>query len=97
MTITQPELTITNEQGEQLDVVPFETTEDPNTRSHIIVAGDNPHIWEPEMTAHDVVDLARMQRVVLKAVCGYEFVPKHDPMVHDLCNACVEAHGKGDS
>jgi hypothetical protein len=72
------------------DAEKYEDNDDPNLRTHIIVAGDNEHIWNDKMNAQQVVDLARLTKVILTAVCGYEFIPKHNPEKYELCSKCAD-------
>lgn len=72
-------------------VLEYENT-DPRKeyKAHLINEAGNTHIWQPGMTAQDVVDLARLRGIMLFALCGYTFVPKHDPDNLPACEKCFE-------
>lgn len=74
------------------DVLPYESTDDPNTKTHIVNPPSNKHVpgWTPRWDAQDVVDFARMLSVEVVALCGHQFVPKHNPEAHDICMQCMK-------
>lgn len=76
------------------DLNPYEDTNDPTVRTHIINPPENLHVWEPGMTSQEVVEIARFRGLVIKALCGYVFIPKHNPDKFDVCKACVEVAGE---
>lgn len=92
MSIEISEIELIDEKGDVVgfDLVPYEDSEDPNTKSHFIRGEENSDLWQDGMIAQDVVDAARMLGVELVALCGYRWVPKHDPAKHDICNPCME-------
>lgn len=73
----------------------YEETDDPLHRTHIINPPDNPHIsyGHPNMEAQEVVNIARRKGLEITALCGYKFVPKHNPDKYDACEACVKVAG----
>jgi hypothetical protein len=75
------------------DLFPYEETDDPKKRTHIVNPVMNRHVGLPGMSAQDIVDSARMTDQEVEALCGYRFVPKHDPEKFDACNACVTIAG----
>lgn len=72
-----------------LEIIPFEENDDPDLRTHIVVGVDNLHIWRSGMSSRDVVDMARMMGVEVKALCGYVFIPKHNPERFNSCEGCL--------
>lgn len=80
---------------EQLDIegalAPFEDTDDGKEHfTHIVNPPSNPHIWEPGMSAKDIVSLARMLGEEIVALCGYRWVPKRNPENHPVCKQCLD-------
>lgn len=67
--------------------------DDPDRRTHIVNPPMNLHIWKPGMRAQDIVDTARLLGEVVQALCGYVFVPKHNPEKFDACEACLQVAG----
>lgn len=88
MTLLAPEATLT----EEPIVIPYEDEEtlDPNKRTHIVNPPANPHIWQPGMTAQEIVDIARATGQVVNVLCGFSFVPKRNPDKYDSCAACFD-------
>lgn len=73
------------------DVVPYEDSEDPNTRTHIVSPPENKHITNGlKMSAQDIVDTARITGAEVVALCGYKWVPKHNPEMYPGCQACFK-------
>lgn len=95
MTIGVQEITLLNEAGEEIefDFAPYEESDDPNKKAHIIGYKGNEEIWAKRMTAQDVVDLARFNQTELVALCGHKFTPKHNPEKHDICESCRNLWG----
>lgn len=61
---------------------------------HIINPPNNIHIWRKGMSAQDIVDIARVKGLEVKALCGAEFVPTRNPEdVKQTCNACLDIAG----
>ncbi len=63
--------------------------------AHVIAPSDNKTICYvlgngPELTASDIVTYARIHRIFVIALCGYKFIPKHNPEKYDACEACIE-------
>lgn len=69
---------------------PYESNNDPNHRTHIINPPMNTHIWRPNMTTQDVVDLARIKGLEVVALCGHRWVPKGDPKKYKRCEPCLD-------
>ena len=73
------------------DLFPYEEPTDANHHTHIINPPDNLHIWTPDMEhVQEVVDIARVTEQEVQALCGYRFVPKHNPEKFDACPACMK-------
>jgi len=87
-----PETTLT----EEPIVIPYEDEEtlDPNKRTHIVNPPDNMHIWQPGMTAQEIVNIARVTGQIVKTLCGFSFVPKRNPEKYDPCQACFDIAGR---
>jgi hypothetical protein len=75
------------------DLFPYEETSDPNARTHIINPPKNLHIWTPGMETQELVDIARVTGQEIEALCGYRFVPKHNPEKFDVCEKCMKIAG----
>ena len=71
----------------------YEESDDPNRKTHIINPPKNIHIWREGMTAQDVVDIARATGQEVVSLCGYRWVPKHNPEKFDVCDACMKIAG----
>lgn len=65
------------------DLEAYEETSDPDVRAHIVNPPKNLHIWQPGMTSKEMVSIARMTGQYLIALCGYSWVPKHNPEKFD--------------
>lgn len=75
------------------DVVPYESNDDPNHRTHIVRPPENKHIYQPGMSAQDIVDTARILGVEVVCLCGFRFIPKSNPEKHDICESCMKIAG----
>lgn len=75
------------------EILPYEETDDPNAKAHIINPPNNMHIWRPGMTAKDVVDIARATGQYVISLCQVAFIPKHNPEPLDACEACMRIAG----
>ena len=65
-----------------------------NKLRHIINPTANLHIWREGMTAQDIVDIARVRGLVVRALCGAKFIPTKNPdEVDGTCNACLDIAG----
>lgn len=73
-----------------VDLVPYEDNDDPNLRTHIVNPPANLHIWTPGMSAQDIVDTARLNSWPVTALCGFTWVPKHNPEKYDACSTCMD-------
>lgn len=78
---------------EDTDLVPYEEDNDPKRRTHIINPPSNLHIWKPGMSTQDVVDIARFYDLEVIALCGYTWIPKHNPEKYDVCEPCFKIAG----
>lgn len=68
---------------------PFEDSDDPNRRTHIINAEANQHVGT-DLTAKEIVDTARLKGQEIVMLCGFRFVPKHNPEKFDACGPCLK-------
>ena len=75
---------------EDTDLFPYEEDNDPNRRTHIVNPPLNLHIFKPGMSSQDVVDSARLLGLEVVALCGYRWVPKHNPEKYDICEPCIK-------
>jgi hypothetical protein len=66
------------------EIIPYEDDGNNSAKAHIVKPG------REDMSAQDVVDLARLAGTEVTALCGYKWVPKRDPKKHDLCKVCVK-------
>ncbi len=72
------------------DLFPYEEPTDANTKTHYVNPPMNLHIWRDGMTTQELVDIARATGQEIVALCGYRWVPKHDPDKLDVCEQCVK-------
>lgn len=78
-----------------LEIVPFDDTDSTsNTRTHIVNPPANVHIWQPGMSAQDVVDQARLNGWEVVALCEYRWVPKRNPDKYPMCDDCMRIAGE---
>lgn len=75
------------------EILPYEESDDPNRRAHIVNPPMNLHIWRPGMEGQDIVDLARLTGTEIMALCGFKFVPKRNPDKFDACDVCMKIAG----
>jgi hypothetical protein len=96
MTITDEPTIVRPDSAEDLEslVNPFEKTDDPKLRTHSINPPANLHIWRPGMSTKDVLFIARSQGLEVVALCGFRFVPVHDPEDYDACEECIRLAGE---
>lgn len=95
MTTIMPETDVDTGLTIMDQVAPYVDDNDPNRRTHIVNPPSNPHISRgfPDMQAQEVVNIARAQRIEIVALCGYKFVPQHNPEKYDACDACMKIAG----
>lgn len=75
----------------EFDLAPYEDTDDGQEHlSHLINPPKNTHIWQPGMSAQDIVEIARMTGAFVEALCGYRWVPKRNPKLYPVCQTCVD-------
>ncbi|WP_311208758.1 MULTISPECIES: DUF3039 domain-containing protein [unclassified Aeromicrobium] len=78
-------------------IVETNTTTDPVDATHIVQTPAG----EPDETPHAYVMRARIEGFPIVALCGYVFVPQHDPAPRPVCEPCKaeferDPHGHGD-
>lgn len=76
------------------DLIPYEDDGDDTRKTHVIRQHENDHLWSPGMTGKDILDLARMTGEFVIALCGFKFVPNHNPEKYDACATCIDLAGK---
>lgn len=88
--VTEAELSIIDE------IAPYVDDDSPHRKTHIINPPDNPHISNgfPGMEAQQVVNIARALRIEIVALCGFRFIPQHNPDKYDACEACIKIAGE---
>lgn len=85
-------LDVLSDQG--TDIMPdYAEPKNPEAKTHIVHAGWNPHIGQSDWTAQQIVDEARRRGLVVKALCGYKWIPKHDPDKLEACQICFDVAG----
>lgn len=84
----------TDDLGTRVLVLPYEESNDPTRRTHIVNPPANLHIWRDPMSAQDIVDIARARGLEVVALCGYTWVPKHNPEKFDACEECFRIAGE---
>lgn len=76
------------------EVIPYEDEDDgKNHLTHIVNPPNNLHLWQPGMSAQDIVDLARALGTNVVALCGHTWVPKRNPEKYPVCQACMDIAG----
>lgn len=84
--------TIIEQDLEQI-VVEDEQVEE-NKLRHIVNPPSNLHIWRPGMSSQDIVDIARVRGMEVRALCGATFIPTKNPAdVDQTCNTCLDIAG----
>ena len=59
--------------------------------THIVVSEDNSHIDVlGDMSAKEIISVARANGLEVVALCGYRWIPVNDPDKYPACEACVE-------
>lgn len=76
-----------------VEVLPYDESGPGDHRTHIVNPPNNIHIWREGMSAQDVVDVARVKGLKVKALCGYQWIPKRNPEKYDACEACIKIAG----
>lgn len=71
-----------------------EGNDDDNLR-HIVRPGDNPHMYQFKrgLSGQDVVDIAMVRKIKIKALCGREWIPSRSVEDRDTCNTCIDIAG----
>jgi hypothetical protein len=77
-----------------VETIPFEETEDPNVRTHMVNPPKNLHIWRDGMDVREMAEIARITGQELEALCGYRWVPKLNPDKYDVCEKCMAIAGE---
>ena len=75
-------------------VVDIEETAFESHLTHIVNPPNNLHLWNPSMTAQDLVDVARVRGIPIKALCGKVFVPNKNPDSYPACEECIKIAGE---
>lgn len=76
------------------EVMPYEEPTDKNAKTHIVNPPMNGHIQNGVfMTAQEIVNTARFLGKEVVALCGYRWVPKHNPDKLDACEVCMRIAG----
>jgi hypothetical protein len=72
------------------DMLPYE--DDGKDRlAHYINPAMNGHIQNGvPMTAKEILFIARLNHLEVVALCGYRWVPNHNPDKYDLCQECSD-------
>ncbi len=81
------------EKTTDIEIILFEENKNPDAKAHIVSPPENPHLDGPGLTAKDIVDLARARGEVVKALCGYKWIPRHNPEGLPACQICFDIAG----
>lgn len=78
-------------------IVETNTADDPDLASHIVKTPPG----EPDKTPQAYILRARLEGIAVTALCGYVFVPQHDPAPRPVCQTCKDIfehdpYGHGD-
>lgn len=75
-------------------------TDESKNYTHIISPPENHEIFgwlmqhgNNDPSSRDIVDIARMHRWRVRALCGFEFVPQLNPENYDACQICMDVAG----
>lgn len=80
--------------GSLTELIPYDDTEDGDSHhTHIVNPQGNTHIWHEGMPMQTVVDIARLNGLPVKALCGYTWVPKRNPEKYPACQKCFDIAG----
>jgi hypothetical protein len=78
------------------ELVPYEETDDPNARAHYVNPAMNQDIQKKYgymETPQEIVDTARLFGLEVTALCGYKWIPSHNPKKFEVCSRCAEIAG----
>lgn len=90
-TVPDVELTPDIEQINLEEMVEYLENNDPSTRTHLVRPIENEHICKGvDLSAQDIVDTARLLGLEVVALCGYKWVPLHDPTKYPGCEPCFK-------
>lgn len=81
-------------QMEEVAILPYEEVGNEDAVAHVINPPLNLHIWKPNMSSQDVVDIARARQQEVTALCGYKFIPKFNPDKLPVCMPCMDKAGE---
>lgn len=87
-----PEIVMPDTSTDLLDLIaPYKESEDPDRRTHLVRPVENLHVTHGvEMSAQSIVDIARMNGQEVVALCGYRWVPMHNPESYEACGPCFK-------
>lgn len=72
----------------EVDFLPYEDDATGEARAHIVRPEENGQRYD--LSGQDIVDLARLNRTEVVALCGHRFIPTHDPAPALACEPCVD-------
>ena len=87
--------TITEETTTVVETVVVEEpqAETPKMR-HVITPPANLHIFKPHMSSQDIVDIARVRKLEVQALCGHRFIPERNVENLTTCDECLRIVGE---
>lgn len=93
-------MTTTETETREMEVIdlremvnPYEETNDPNHRTHIINPAMNldiQHQFGRMEDPQEIVDIARLFGLEITALCGFKLIPVNNPESYDACEACMK-------
>lgn len=72
----------------------YEDDDNADHLTHIVNPPNNLHIFQVGMTSADIVSVARLRGIPVKALCGYIFIPKRNPDKYPACDTCIQIAGE---
>jgi len=77
-----------------------DTTDGIKHYTHIVSPPENKEIFaymvahgNPDPSAQDIVDIARVMGWRVTALCGYKWIPQRNPDAYDACPVCMDVAG----
>ena len=86
-TVTENFLSVETEEAEEVEA-------DLPALRHIINPPANLHIFKPYMSSQDIVDIARLRKLEVQALCGRRFIPERNVENLATCDECLRIVGE---
>lgn len=86
-TVTENFLSVETEEAEEVEA-------DVPALRHVVTPPANLHIFKPHMSSQDIVDIARVRKLEVQALCGHRFVPERNVENLATCDECLRIVGE---